>query len=44
MNMVAMTPQGECGFTTVPGKKYLYMNEEMEELALAERVRLEESA
>ncbi len=45
MNMVAMTPQGECaGFTTVPGKKYLYMNEEMEEPALAERVRLEESA
>ena len=39
MNIVALTPQGEhAGFTTVPGKRYLYMTAEMEAPALAERV------
>ncbi len=44
MNIVAMTPQGECtGFTTVPGKMYLHMTAEMNEPQLAERVRLDEN-
>jgi beta-aspartyl-peptidase (threonine type) len=38
MNIVALTPTGEhAGFTTVPGKQYLYMNAGMAEPALAER-------
>lgn len=38
MNIVVLTPGGEHGgFTTVPGKKYLYFNAEMDEPALAER-------
>ena len=41
MNMVALTPQGDhAGFTTVAGKRYLYMNVEMGEPALVERVSL----
>lgn len=39
MNIVALTPEGEhAGFTTVPGKRYLYMTAEMGEPALAERM------
>jgi len=39
MNIVTMTPEGEhAGFTTVPGKRYLYMTAEMAEPALAERM------
>jgi beta-aspartyl-peptidase (threonine type) len=38
MNIVAITPSGEhAGFTTVPGKQYLYFSAEMDEPALAER-------
>lgn len=38
MNIVALTPDGEhAGFTTVPGKQYLYFSAEMAEPALAER-------
>lgn len=43
MNIVAMTPQGEaCGFTTVPGKRYLMMTADMDEPAVLERVLLAE--
>ena len=39
MNIVALTPQGEhAGFTTVPGKNYLYMNADMAAPLLAERI------
>jgi len=42
MNIVALTPQGEhSGFTTVPGKQYLYMTRAMDEPRLAERTRLD---
>lgn len=41
MNIVALTPQGEfAGFTTVPGKRYLYLTADMDEAALAERMSL----
>ncbi len=43
MNIVALTAGGEhAGFTTVVGKRYLYMNAEMGEPALAERMSLPE--
>jgi L-asparaginase / beta-aspartyl-peptidase len=39
MNIVALTPQGEhAGFTTVPGKNYLYMSADMAAPLLAERI------
>lgn len=39
MNIVALTPQGEhAGFTTVAGKRYLYMTGDMDEPAIAERI------
>lgn len=39
MNFVALTPQGEhAGFTTVPGKNYLYMTAKMAVPLLAERI------
>lgn len=39
MNIVALTPDGQhLGFSTVPGKRYLYFTGEMDEPALAERV------
>lgn len=42
MNIVALTPAGEpAGFTTVPGKKYLYQRAAMDEPELAERLMLE---
>jgi beta-aspartyl-peptidase (threonine type) len=45
MNIVALTPQGEhSGFTTVPGKQYLYMTATMDEPTLADRTRLEVAA
>lgn len=38
MNIVALTPTGEHGgFTTVPGKRYLYLSADMAEPVLAER-------
>jgi L-asparaginase / beta-aspartyl-peptidase len=38
MNIVAMTPDGDhTGFTTVPGKQYLYFSAEMDAPALTER-------
>jgi L-asparaginase / beta-aspartyl-peptidase len=38
MNIVALSPQGDhAGFSTVPGKRYLYFSGEMEEPGLAER-------
>ncbi len=41
MNIVALTPQGEhAGFTTVPGKQYMYMTNEMDAPNLAERTLL----
>ncbi len=41
MNIVALDAQGNhAGFTTVPGKQYLYMTGEMTEPALAERTAL----
>ncbi len=41
MNIVALTPQGDhAGFTTVPGKQYIYMSSTMEEPALADRILL----
>lgn len=41
MNIVALTPAGEhAGFTTVPGKLYLYYTDEMDEPMLAERTTL----
>lgn len=44
MNIVAMTPNGDhAGFTTVPGKQYLYFSAEMAEPALAERQRMRNS-
>lgn len=39
MNIVALTPQGEwAGFSTVAGKRYLYMTAEMDEPVFAQRV------
>ena len=39
MNIVALTPAGEvAGFTTVPGKQYLYQRAEMDEPQLADRL------
>lgn len=39
MNIVALTPQGEwAGFSTVTGKRYLYMTAEMDEPVFAQRV------
>ncbi len=41
MNIVAMTPDGaHAGFTTVPGKQYLYMTGDMATPQLAERTSL----
>ncbi len=41
MNFVALTPQGaHAGFTTVPGKQYLYMTADMAAPLLAERISL----
>lgn len=41
MNIVALAPSGEhAGFTTVPGKRYLYMTAAMEEPAAVERLAL----
>ena len=41
MNIVAMAPDGShAGFTTVPGKQYLYMTAAMAEPVLAERTAL----
>jgi len=41
MNIVALTPQGEhAGFTTVPGKQYMYMTNDMDAPSLAERTAL----
>jgi L-asparaginase / beta-aspartyl-peptidase len=38
MNIVALSPQGDhAGFSTVPGKNYLYFTGDMEEPVLAER-------
>ncbi|MCB0131348.1 MAG: N(4)-(beta-N-acetylglucosaminyl)-L-asparaginase [Caldilineaceae bacterium] len=43
MNFVALTPTGDhAGFTTVPGKQYLFMNGEMDVPALAPRILLAE--
>lgn len=43
MNIVAMDAQGHhAGFSTIPGKKYLYFSGEMESPDLAERTLLEE--
>jgi beta-aspartyl-peptidase (threonine type) len=42
MNIVALRPDGEhAGFTTVPGKQYLYFTGEMDEPALALRTQLD---
>lgn len=42
MNIVALRPDGEhAGFTTVPGKEYLYFTGDMDEPALARRVQLD---
>lgn len=42
MNFVALTPQGEyAGFSTVPGKFYLYMTDAMDAPTLAERTCLD---
>jgi beta-aspartyl-peptidase (threonine type) len=39
MNIVALTPAGEvAGFTTVPGKQYLYQRAEMDEPQVADRL------
>ena len=41
MNIVALTPAGEhAGFTTVPGKRYIYMTAEMDEPMAVERLQL----
>jgi beta-aspartyl-peptidase (threonine type) len=41
MNIVALSPAGEhAGFTTIPGKRYLYMTAEMDEPAAAARLPL----
>jgi beta-aspartyl-peptidase (threonine type) len=41
MNIVGLTPQGEyAGFTTVPGKLYLYMTADHDAAVLAERTAL----
>ncbi|MCX6050526.1 MAG: N(4)-(beta-N-acetylglucosaminyl)-L-asparaginase [Chloroflexi bacterium] len=41
MNIVSLTPQGEhAGFTTVPGKQYMYMTNDMDAPNLAERTLL----
>ena len=38
MNILALTPDGECeGFTTVPGKQYIYMKADMESPLLVDR-------
>lgn len=42
MNIVAMTPAGEvAGFTTVPGKQYLFQRAEMDAPQLADRLMVE---
>ena len=42
MNIVALRPDGEhAGFTTVPGKQYLYFSGDMDEPALAPRLQLD---
>jgi beta-aspartyl-peptidase (threonine type) len=42
MNIVTLTPAGEhAGFTTVPGKQYLFQRAEMDEPQLADRLMLE---
>jgi beta-aspartyl-peptidase (threonine type) len=42
MNIVALTPEGEtAGFSTVPGRSYLYMNAEMAAPELAARTLLD---
>ncbi len=42
MNIVALTPDGQAaGFSTVPGKQYLYMTAGMDSPALADRICLE---
>ncbi len=39
MNIVAITPRGEhAGFTTVAGKKYIYMTADMDQPAIADRI------
>lgn len=44
MNIVAMTPQGQhAGFTTVPGKQYIYMTAEMDAPDLAHRLCLQDA-
>ncbi len=41
MNIVALAPTGEhAGFTTVPGKRYLYMTADMPEPMPAQRLEL----
>ena len=41
MNIVALRPDGEHGgFTTVPGRRYLYLTASMAEPALADRTML----
>jgi beta-aspartyl-peptidase (threonine type) len=43
MNIVTLAPDGShLGFTTVPGKKYLYVTADMDEPALADRLMLRE--
>jgi beta-aspartyl-peptidase (threonine type) len=43
MNIVALTPSGEhAGFTSVPGKQYIYFGAEMAEPALVTRLLLDE--
>ena len=45
MNIIAMTPQGQyAGFTTVPGKQYIYMTADMQAPALADRIPLQETS
>ncbi|MFO7635391.1 MAG: isoaspartyl peptidase/L-asparaginase [Caldilinea sp.] len=42
MNIVTLTPAGDhAGFTTVPGKQYLFQRAEMDEPQLAERLMVE---
>ena len=44
MNIVTLAPDGSHqGFTTVPGKKYLYVTADMDEPALADRLMLSEA-
>ncbi len=42
MNILAMTPDGlHAGFTTIPGKQYIYMSDDMEEPAFEDRIHLQ---